>query len=153
MSSEKNVGGLHQIICGDRSSLTDARLRKSQRHLLLSVFKFAFMHKQFGELQPDIHAVRVRSVQCVSEAVHGRIALTQGQQGLTGGQEAVHADPNRPDVVDQHVEPAVRLDRLLHQQRRPVRGQQVHRDRGDAVQTVEVFRRERPGDDRGALGD
>jgi len=62
-------------------------------------------------------------------------------------------DPQRPDVVDEHVDAAVRLDRLLDEQGRPVPGEQVHRNCGDPVESVKILGGERPCNYPGAFGD
>jgi hypothetical protein len=59
--------------------------------------------------------------------------------------------PDRADVVDQHVNLTVLLDRTLDQLRRPACRGQVNGHGGDPFVTVESAGGMRAGDDRGAL--
>ena len=87
MSADEDVGGLDQVIGSNRLGFTDARFSKSQRDLLLGIFKFAFVHKELGEFQAHVYAVSIRSFESMGKAFHGGIALAQGQKRVTGSNQ------------------------------------------------------------------
>jgi hypothetical protein len=72
---------------------------------------------------------------------------------VAGPQEALEAQPDRPDVVDQHVDPPVLVDRALDQQRRAIGSHEVERHRGDAVDALQRVDGARAGDHASALVD
>ena len=74
-----------------------------------------------------------------------------GELVVAGAQEAIHPQPDGADVVDQHVDPTVLVDRALEQQRRAVRGDEVERHRGHAVDVLQGVDRARPRDHASAL--
>ena len=68
-------------------------------------------------------------------------------------EEALEAQPHGADVVHQHVDAAVLVERALHELRRPVRAAQVDRHGGDAARGPRGCRGARAGDDARALVD
>jgi hypothetical protein len=73
--------------------------------------------------------------------------------GIRERQEAVEVDVRRADVVDQHVDLAVALDRMRDQPARAFGVGQIDRQRGDVLEPFQRADRARAGDDERALGD
>jgi hypothetical protein len=67
--------------------------------------------------------------------------------GVVDGEEALGAQPDPADVVDQDVDAAMPLDRRAHQLLGPVGGPEIGLHRGHPVDALQAVDRPRPGHD------